>query len=147
MKYVVIIISTKHTNAAHMNPAPIAIPIAAVTQSPAAVVRPLTCRLSVTIIVPAPRNPIPHKSCAGILPMSAGYADISDRYSPVIVASADPMHTSAKVLIPAAYLLLALSTPTRLPRSIASKSRKAMENAFISLKKYRMSFINITFSF
>ena len=113
-----------------------AIPMAAVTQSPAAVVSPLTCRLSVTMIVPAPRKPIPHKSCAGILPMSAGYEAISERYIPVTVARAEPRHTRAKVLIPAAYLLLALSTPTRLPSTIASKSRRATENAVISLKKY-----------
>ena len=51
-------------------PAPQARPTMAEAHSPAAVVRPLTWRRPVTMIVPAPMKPIPAMTCAPSLPMS-----------------------------------------------------------------------------
>ena len=57
-------------NARMYNPVPHAIPTAAVTHSPAAVVSPLII-LRWNIIVPAPRKPIPETICAATREESA----------------------------------------------------------------------------
>src|SRR5947208_2730539 len=105
-------------------------PIAATTQSVAAVVRPRTdspCRM----IAPAPRKPMPVTSWAAIRVGSARttFAPESRKawkpYAPTIVNKAEPSETSRCVRRPASRSRSSRSTPISPPSSAASASRRS----------------------
>ena len=124
--------NAKATTAPFQNPIPIVIPSQAHTQSPAAVVNPRTWLRPVTIIVPAPRKPIPLMIWAPILAISPVLCKDTRMYSLVSITRAEPMHTSACVLTPAPRPLLLRSTPTRAPINVANASRRTMDRSVSS---------------
>src|SRR5439155_11947704 len=105
-----------------------AIPIAATTQSVAAVVRPRMERPS-RMIAPAPRKPIPVTICAA---MRVGSARTTfppfvrnswKPYAETIVNSAEPSETSRCVRIPASRSRTSRSAPIAAPSKAAIASR------------------------
>src|ERR671924_224197 len=105
-------------------------PIAATTQSVAAVVRPRTAR-PCRMIAPAPRKPIPVTICAAIRVGSARTTAAPEArkawnpYAETIVKRADPSATSRCVRRPASRSRSSRSTPIRPPSMAASASRRS----------------------
>src|SRR5712691_1798740 len=110
-------------------------PIAATSQSVAAVVRPRTekpCRM----IAPAPRKPIPVTICAAIRVGSARttlWPDVRNAWKPyadTIVNSADPTDTSMCVRSPAWRSRSSRSMPIAPPSTAASTRRSRASSQF-----------------
>ena len=93
-------------------PAPTAIPMAAVAQTPAAVVRPEICSF-LTKIVPAPMKEIPVTIWAAILEGSSERSCMLSRsvkpYLDTIMNKAEAIATTMCVLTPAVFLWIARS--------------------------------------
>src|SRR3954451_8990188 len=106
--------------AATYAPAPAAMPIAAVSQSVAAVVSPRTEK-PWRMIAPAPRKPIPVTICAATR-VGSTFAE-SNPYAPAIVNSAAPTATRRCVRSPASRSRNSRSSPTEPPRTPASAIR------------------------
>src|SRR5581483_5449373 len=95
-------------------------PIAATSQSVAAVVRPRTerpCRM----IAPAPRKPMPVTICAAI--RDGSVCGLVKPYTPTSVNSAAPTQTTRCVRRPACRSRSSRSRPIAPPRTAATKSR------------------------
>src|SRR5205085_12220523 len=108
-------------------PAPDAIPIAATSQSEAAVVRPRTdrpCRM----IAPAPRKPMPLTICAamrvGSIRVPVAVKKFSKPYADTSVNSADPTQTTRCVRRPASRSRSSRSKPIAPPRPAAMTRRR-----------------------
>src|SRR5689334_5077458 len=99
-------------------------PIAAATQSVAAVVRPRTDS-PWRMIAPAPRKPIPVTICAAIRVGSTRTPQSANPYAETRVKSADPTHTSRWVRSPACRSRSSRSSPIRPPSAAATKSRSS----------------------
>src|SRR3954463_14040329 len=103
-------------------------PIAATTQSVAAVVSPRTER-PWRMIAPAPRKPMPVTICAAMRVGSARttlapeFRNSWNPYAPTIVNSADPSETSRCVRSPASRSRSSRSMPMSPPRPAASDNR------------------------
>src|SRR5437763_6811609 len=105
-------------------PAPAAIPIAATSQSEAAVVRPRTdrpCRM----IAPAPRKPIPLTICAAIRVGSTLPSKLWNPYAETSVKSAEPTETTRCVRSPAWRSRSSRSRPIAPPSAAATKMRSS----------------------
>src|SRR5438094_1539313 len=124
-------------------------PIAATTQSVAAVVRPRTDSPS-RMIAPAPRKPMPVTICAA---MRVGSARTTDPpcvrnawkpYAETIVKSAEPSETSRCVRIPASRSRSSRSKPTAAPSPPATARRSSASQPAsdgISLTRSRNSLL------
>src|SRR3954452_22182945 len=106
-------------------------PIAAVSHSVAAVVRPRTF-IPWLMIAPAPRKPMPVTICAAIRVGSARTTfvpltrKLSNPYADTTVKSAEPSETSMCVRKPASWSRISRSIPIAPPRPAASASRPAV---------------------
>ena len=119
--------------ATQYRPTPTAMPIAAIIQMPAAVVRPRT-EPFICMMAPAPRKPIPDTTWAA---MRLGSPFLRPRYScgtyiDSTIARQAPMQMSEKVRTPAVWPLRLRSKPTRAPRSMARVSLYTVEKVVIS---------------
>jgi hypothetical protein len=94
-------------------PPPAATPTAAFTHTVAAVVRPWM-PLSVRMIAPAPRNPMPVTICAAMRPGSPNGPDIS---IDITVNSAAPTAMRMLVRSPASFCRISRSKPSAAPSS------------------------------
>src|SRR5438874_10521952 len=105
-------------------PAPDAIPIAATSQSEAAVVRPRTER-PWRMIAPAPRKPIPLTICAAILVGSTLPSKPLNPYAETSVNRAAPTETTRCVRSPACRSRSSRSSPIAPPSAAATKRRSS----------------------
>ena len=103
-------------------PAPAVIPMAAVTQRPAAVVSPLTACLW-KMMVPAPMKPIPDTTCAAMRDTSRRWLSLmstpSKPWAESIMNSAAPSATRKCVRKPASLARYSRSSPMAPPRRAA----------------------------
>ena len=104
------------------NPEPMQSPNMAEIHKQEAVVNPFTRLFVVTIMVPAPRKPMPLITCAAIREVSPP-PHFKQINSFVMMIRQEPRHTKENVLVPADWCFLLRSTPSNPPRIIDNNIR------------------------